>query len=298
MDVPLQPVDHRVAWSRSFWAAAEPFTLSMMFSREIRAEIVALGLPSSATFFAVRGAPLGRADSAVVTAAFHGLPHGYVAQTWDSLWKDASPSAVIRVHGESVPLTAARTLNGTVDTDRLRQLADVLTAVVADLDTAGRPLAAANQAVDAPAEPWARFWRACNTLREYRGDGHIAVLLGADLDAREALTLTAIWGADHIDTEMLRASRQLTDEVWGAAVQRLARRGVLDESGALTSSGRALRDGIETRTDELAARPWQDVSEDERADLLSFLTDVGVRLIEAGHMRARTAVGAPWPPPV
>jgi hypothetical protein len=165
------------------------------------------------------------------------------------------------------------------------------------LDTAGRPLAAANQAVVAPVEPWARFWRAANTLREFRGDGHIAALVAADLDVTEALALTIIWGGSQIDAEMLRTSRHVDEQRWAAAVSRLADRGVLTASGALTSAGRALREDVEQTTDRLAMRAWDVLTASECEGLYAFLARLSSQLIEDGNMRAVTAVGAPWPPP-
>ncbi|MCW2523659.1 MAG: hypothetical protein JWO63_1994, partial [Frankiales bacterium] len=53
----------------------------------------------------------------------------------------------------------------------------------------------------------------------------------------------------------------------------------------------------EDRTDQLAVRAWNGLSARECVDLHALLTGLSARLIEGGHMRAVTAVGAPWPPP-
>jgi hypothetical protein len=242
------------AWSRAMLSASEPFTLAMLFSREIRDVVAESGITPATMFIAVRGAPLGRACTAVVTAAFHAMPAEVVAESWSHAWLNTSPERVVEAQHDCLPRTASRTgLPDVVDHRVLQGLADELTDVVAGLDTSGRVLAAANQSVAAPDEVWARFWRAANTLREYRGDAHIGALVAADLDVAEALALTIAWGSEQVDAEMLRTSRRLTDARWDAAIASLSDRGFFTASGQLTASGRDLRERIEATTDRAAA---------------------------------------------
>lgn len=218
--------------------------------------------------------------------------------TWlTPLWEQVEPSAVVEAHRASVPLTAARVFGESVDVERLVRLGVLLTDIVARLDTAGRPFAAANQALATPAEPWAKFWHACNTLREYRGDGHIAALVAADLDVIEAQLLTCAWARRDIDVELLRKTRQYTEAEWVDGQLRLADRGLLAQGGALTPAGRALREDIEARTNRASMRPWNLLSAADCADTYEFLADLSEQLIRSGDMRAVTTIGAPWPPP-
>jgi hypothetical protein len=284
-------------WSRAMLSASEPFILAMLFSREIRDVVAESGITPATMFIAVRGAPLGRACTAVVTAAFHAMPAEVVVESWSQAWLNTSPERVLEAQHDCLPRTAGRTgLPDVVDHKILQGLADELTDVVAGLDTSGRVLAAANQSVAAPDEVWARFWRAANTLREYRGDAHIAALVAADLDVAEALALTIGWGSEHVDAEMLRASRRLTDARWDRAIASLSDRGFFTASGQLTASGREVREGIEATTDRAAARPWATLGFERCEQLYGVLSALSTALIEAHHMRARTAVGAPWPP--
>jgi hypothetical protein len=285
------------AWSRAMLSASEPFTLAMLFSREIRDVVAEFGIAPATMFIAVRGAPLGRASAAVVAAAFHAMPAEVIAESWGQAWLTTSPERVVQAQHECLPRTASRTgLFDVVDVKVLRELADQLTDVVAGLDTAGRVLAAANQSVTPPDEVWARFWRAANTLREYRGDAHIAALIAADLSVAEALVLTIGWGFDHIDAEMLKASRRLTESRWEAAIAALGERGLFTAMGQLTASGRELRESIEETTDQACARPWATLGLERCEQLYGVLSGLSAALVEGHHMRARTAVGAPWPP--
>jgi hypothetical protein len=287
---------HPAQWSRAIWAASEPFVLGMLFAPEARARLAELGVPDKATYIAVRSAPMGRAAPAVVTAAFHGFPHAMILEVLPGLWELVTPEEVIATHYASLPIAAERVFGGGSDTADLTRFADLLTGVCADLDTAGRPLAASNQALRPPAEPWARFWHACTTLREYRGDAHIAALVTAELSVAESLVLTAAWAAGRIDADMLRKSRRLSDDVVAGARAALAGRQLMAPDGSLTREGAGLREHIEAQTDVASLRPWNALTAIDAAALYQFLNTLSTGMIDAGAMRAVTPVGAPWPP--
>ena len=67
-----------------------------------------------------------------------------------------------------------------------RRLADEVPALIE-----GRPLAAAHCDVDWPDEPHLVLWHAQSILREFRGDGHIALLVVHGLSGVEALVTHA-----------------------------------------------------------------------------------------------------------
>jgi hypothetical protein len=64
-----------------------------------------------------------------------------------------------------------------------------------------------------------------------------------------------------VATEVLRTSRQRTDADWEQAIDSLRSRGWLDADGALTEHGRAERQWIEDRTDQLALAPYEVLGE-------------------------------------
>jgi hypothetical protein len=284
-------------WARALWAAGEPFVLGFLVTPEGRDALTALGVPKQAVYFAVRSAPLGRADVAVIASAFHGFPIALVRAALSGVWERVTPAEVVAAHHASLPVTAARVFGDTVDMAELHRLGDRLTEVCRGLETAGRPLAAGNQALVAPTEPWARFWHACTTLREHRGDAHIAALVTADLGVAESLVLTDAWASDRIDTAMLRTSRGLSDAVWAAARGALVDRGLMTAAGALTLAGTALRDRVEEQTDLASLRPWAALGPADRTAVHDFLTALSTHMVATGAMRSVTPVGAPWPPP-
>jgi hypothetical protein len=136
-----------------------------------------------------------------------------------------------------------------------------------------------------------------NTLREYRGDAHVATLVAADLDVVEAQVVMAAWAGERLQLERLRLTRGLTDDRWAAARDRLHERGLLTEEGSLTHAGHELRDGIEATTDTAMARPFRSLGADRTQQLWQFAGDLSSALIDTGQMIAVTPVGAPWPPP-
>lgn len=282
--------------ARAIWSASEPFVLGLLFAQEGRTALSELGIQDRSAYFAVRAAPLGRAEFAVVAAALHGFPVVTVEALLQPVWERVSPADVISTHRNSVAVSSERIFGREVDSKELEHFADMTTGLGAGLDTSGRPLAAANRALPAPEELWARLWHAATVLREYRGDGHIAALVAADVSVAESLVLTAAWAVDHIDATMLRTSRQLSASEWSGACSALARRGFMTEDGTLTLAGKEFRDDIESRTDDAAQRPWGELTSDEFGSLYRFMSRLSATILDAGVIRAVTPVGAPWPP--
>ena len=112
-----------------------------------------------------------------------------------------------------------------------------------------------------PTQPHVVLWHAISVLREFRGDGHVACLVGGAIDPVEALVLHAASGevprGRTTDIAVLGTMR-----TGDAAVSRLRDRGLVDESGAFTEEGEGFRQAIEDRTDLLAMAPWLHLGED------------------------------------
>ncbi len=285
------------AVSRALWAAAEPVVLFGLAGREAHEAMSALGLPPQSNFIALRGAPLGKAEAAVVAAAFHGFPRSRFERHLTPIWEGVEPAAVIAATHTAIPLMMNRVFEDSIDMDELTRLAALLADVSQNLDVAGRPLAAGNQAVASPDEPWAKFWRAWTVLREFRGDSHVAELVAHDISVVDSQVLGAAWKGASLDVQMLRSTRKLDDEIWQRGEASLQARGLLDEGGALTPAGAALREEIELRTDVACLRIWSQLSPADLQAVYAFTLALSEVVVAGEHMRAKTAVGAPWPPP-
>jgi hypothetical protein len=72
-------------------------------------------------------------------------------------------------------------------------------------------LGAAQRGLPPYADPYARLFQAATTLREHRGDGHIAALVANDLGPTEVLALRC--GMD-LTRDWMQSARGWTDEEW------------------------------------------------------------------------------------
>ena len=90
-------------------------------------------------------------------------------------------------------------------------------------------------------------------MREHRGDGHVACLTHAGLDGVEAIVLHAASGA--VPAEVLRVSRNWSQQEWSEAEHRLVERGLVAGDTA-SAAGAELRADIEADTNRLAAQPF------------------------------------------
>jgi hypothetical protein len=125
-------------------------------------------------YFALRSAPLGPVDPAVVAAAFYGFHRTRVFRALPGAWSYTTPAKALAAR-----LAGADEALGSLGLDpaAIEDAAELCWRVAQAADVSGRPLAAANQALARPASDRAALWQATAVLREHRGDGHNAVLV-------------------------------------------------------------------------------------------------------------------------
>ena len=259
---------------RDLWVRFETYHDVTYFSPESRAVTDALGCKGGwMGYFGQRAAPLGAASPEVVTAAFYTFHPRMVARALPDAWDVAGPARFLEARLEGVD----RALRRMLESLDVAEAAELAGRAAEAAPTAGRVLAAANQALPVPDEPHLALWQACTTLRESRGDGHIAALVAADLGPCETLVL---FSADkNLDPAYMRAARGWSEEEWREAEAVLTERGLLD--GDLTPAGRALREDVERRTDEAATRPWDVLGAAGTARFAELTTPIALRL---GHL--------------
>jgi hypothetical protein len=206
-------------------------------------------------------------------------------------WTFASPEQVL----DARRTAAVETINRLVPdvTTHAERLAPELEYVIAAAPEAGRPLFAANRALDAGDDPVARLWQAATALREHRGDGHVAALTTLDLDGCEAHVLAASWKG--VPAEMIRAARGWSEEDWAEAVERLRRRGWIGDDEQLTDKGREVRDQIERHTDVLAWSAFR-VLDDDGDELLEGLRPFSDAVLDSGVITFPNPMGLPFSP--
>jgi hypothetical protein len=236
--------------ARRVWITLETLHDVVYFAPEMRAAGVALGLRGYwMTYFAFRAAPLGPVDAGVVIATFANFHPDRVTRAIPDAWTRASPASCLAVRSQ-VAADALRSAGLSASVGGLA--VGLLAPVAAGLDLTGRPLGAANAMLTLPEDPVAALWQLAATLREHRGDGHVAALVAAGVSGLEAHVLQVAAGRFTMST--IQTARGWSDSDWSAAAARLRERGLLEASGSpvLAPAGQSLLAEIEDRTNSVA----------------------------------------------
>jgi hypothetical protein len=206
-------------------------------------------------YFASRSAPLGQVPAEVVIATFYNFAAGQVRKAIPSVWEAATPEQILAARLDGADAALRRLLGDAVASAEMSRAAELARDATSVLSVEGRPLYAAHAALPWPEPPHLQLWHAATLLREHRGDGHIAALVLEGLSGLQA-ALSYVATGKSMPEDMMKATRGYSDEEWDAAKQRLRGRGLLDEAGALTDSGRKQRQRIESLTDTAAVAPY------------------------------------------
>lgn len=274
--------------ARRFFDRLEPVHAVTYFAPESRAALDALGYRGFwAGYFAARSAPLGVVAPEVVTAVFYNFTPERVAKALPAAWDIAPPATLLTTRQESA--VAALRRSGVTDSDATRTAAQLAAKAARTAPLDGRPLYAANRALEWPDEPLATLWHAVTLLREHRGDAHVAVLTSEGISGRECNVLHA--AAGRVPREMIMRSRDYDEEQWAHHVDRLRQRGWLDADGELTQAGRDVKQTVEDRTDALALSALDALSDDEVASLFAVLTPITRTVVAAGDVPVATPMG-------
>jgi hypothetical protein len=226
----------------------------------------------------------------VAAAAFFGFHPDRVARALPDAWTYTNPHDAIRVRLAGADAALRRLWgNVTVESQEVVDAADLAWQAASAADTAGRILAAANQALPRPAQPHLALWQATTTLREHRGDGHIAVLLARGVSPVQAHLIKA--AAGEADPAVLRESRRWSADAWRSAVEELSATGWLDVAAHLTPAGAAQHDEIEAATDRAAMQPWRALGEPATARLAELVTPLAAAVVGSGILPTSNPVG-------
>ena len=249
------------------------------FAAEAFEEYASIGL-SNQSYFAPRAAPMGSVTAPVVAATFFNFSPDRVGTEIPAAWDLASPSAIQDARLRGVARVLNQRVGGVMTGDSVAEATAIADEMCANLDFSGKPLAAANDAVELPADPLAALWQLVTVIREWRGDVHVAALTVAGLTAVEALVLHGATGA--VDPETLRTSWGWSETVWARTVADLANRGLVNADGTFTSDGHAFRSAIETQTNQACVTLVDAVGVDKTAALIGHLKPLRKGLLASG----------------
>jgi hypothetical protein len=230
-----------------FWRSVEALNNFVYLVPEAQSHYKPIGLKGSwMGYFASRAAPLGAASPELVIATFHGFAPHLVHRAIPDAWQFASPESILAARLDLATEVLGRAVTG----EQVAPLANAMTTIVAGLDFAGKPLAAAHASVPLPDDDLGRFWLLDAVLREYRGDCHVALLVAEGLNGVDSNVLNVAAGRTFPQQQALRG---WTDEEWTAGKLRLRERGWLDDDDAITEAGTEYRNELEDATDRACA---------------------------------------------
>lgn len=239
---PIAEPDVGASAARRLRDALEPIATQGWWSRAAGERVAALGVDFFPGYVWGRAAALGTPTAAVVAATFGVFDRGLIASVYESGSAGASRDDILDARadggGSSVASVATEA--------ECAALADPLLAALDGLDALGRPLFGGLRALPVPSSAAGRLWRAAELVREHRGDGHLAVLAGAGLDAVEANVVTERWLGFGLGE--YSGTRGFGAEALADAVERLGARGWMQGTD-LTDVGRDARVAIEASTD-------------------------------------------------
>jgi hypothetical protein len=279
--------------ARRVWQQLEPLHALTYFSPQVTEAGKRHGLRGFwMTYFAFRAAPMGAVEPATVTAAFFGFHRDFVARALPTAWQHLTPEQAVVAREAAVALALDEVFGPAGDESRFAEAADLAGEAALLADTAGRPLAAANQALPRSSNPRLRLWQASTVLREHRGDGHVAALVTGGIRPVEAHLIKI--GAGESDGENLRTWRGFPDDEWTAGQAGVRSRGLTDDQGLLTKAGRTEHDAIEAATDAAAEQPWRALGDAGTARLVELLSPLTTQVLASGLIPRSNPIGLVW----
>ncbi|WP_086821050.1 hypothetical protein [Allokutzneria sp. NRRL B-24872] len=269
--------------ARRMFDLLEPICLVTYQADECNEEMAALGHRTYWDgYFASRAAPLGRVSAQVVHAAFYNFADGEAARHIPSAWETISPEASLAARERGSTASLRRIIGEELaNSEGLVRAAELTTKAAMSAPTEGRAMYAGMRTLAVPSEPVARLWHSATMLREHRGDGHIAALVGARIGGTESHVLSALEMGIY-PAESFGRIHHLPKERLAEVMGGLRERGLVDADGRFTDAGRETKQRIETLTDELAAAPYEALEPAELDELITELEPITAKLVAVG----------------
>jgi hypothetical protein len=275
--------------ARRLWQHLELLHGITYFSDDVTAALKGIGLKGFwMSYFASRGAPMGSVGPGPIEATFYNFAPEMVRKAIPDAWRFAEPALVLATRAEA-SAAVLRSIVPNIDAEAER-IVPLLSSAVRSGRPDGRTLFASNQQLPLPDDPVAALWQCATSLREHRGDGHVAMLVGYDVSGLEAHQLVVAAGL--IESERLRSVRGWSEDQWAAARDSVTAKGWVAEDGAITEAGAQLREAVERRTDAVAMQPYTDGLTEPGLDLLpSLLAPLSRAVVAAGIMPFPNPIG-------
>jgi hypothetical protein len=269
-----------VSTARRMFDLVEPIGVIPYSADEPNEALFALGFSNYwDTYFAGRAAPLGFVSAEVVDALFYNFAPGEVARHIPKVWRTTTPDAALAARQIGCGNALRRILADHIDTPAFARATELLTRAATSAPVEGRPMYAALRAIPIPDDVVVRLFHAASLLREHRGDGHIAALMVEGVGGLEAHVLLAL--DMNMPAEKFGRIHHLPAAQLGAVIDGMRDRGLIGDDGWLSEQGHAVKQRVESLTDELAARPYEILERDELDELIAGLEPLAGLLLAA-----------------
>lgn len=232
------------ALARRMFELVEPIGAIPYSSDAANDEMLALGFTDFwDTYFAGRAAPLGVVPAEVVDACFYNFAPGEVARHIPKVWRTTTPEAAIAARLGGCARVLRTVLGDRVDTPAFARAAELLLRAGTSAPAEGRPMYAALLSLAVPDDLPARLFHAASLLREHRGDGHLAALLGERIGRLECHVLYAL--SRDMPAHRFGRLHHLPRSQVDAVVGGMRERGLVTDDGSLSEEGRAVHRRVE-----------------------------------------------------
>ncbi len=222
--------------------ALEPVATHAVWGRATNEALAKLGLNFLTSYVWGRAAALGEPPAAVVVAIFGVFEPNMVAFLYEEGRRACSRTELLETRDRATIASLSGILEGT----DLTGIVAPLRRAVERAEGAGRPLFSGLRALGWPDEPVGQLWRACEALREHRGESHLAAAMSAGVEPVEMNILSELWLGMPLGSHT--ATWGWPEDAIAAAASRLEARNLVD-GGGLTAAGRRLREELEDHTD-------------------------------------------------
>src|SRR3982751_121503 len=271
--------------ARRMFELVEPIGVIPYSADEPNETMFALGFPNYwDTYFAGRAAPRGVVRAEVVDALFYTSAPGEVARHIPKVWRTTTPEAALAARRAGCAKALRRILGDHVDSPAFARAAALLLEAATSAPLEGRPMYAALRTIPIPDDVVDRLFHAASLLREHRGDGDIAALMVEGVGGLEAHVLLAL--DMDMPAEKFGRIHHLPAAQLAAVIDGMRERGLIGDDDWLTERGRAVKQRVETLTDDLAAKPYESLEPDELDELMATLEPLAALLLAAQIGRA------------
>jgi helix-turn-helix protein len=263
----------------------EPIHAMINFQPELQDVLTGIGLrPGRMPAFASRIAPMGAVTLGAVAGIFYTFNPELMGRFFPRAWTLASPEDIVAGRLTAVDESLRRLWGAeTISSAELAEAAALAREAAEGCFAVGRPMYAAQEALGwpEPEQPHLVLWHAATLLREFRGDGHVALLVSRGVEPMTALITHTATGSGFFEPAA-KLLRGWSDEQWAQGLDHVRGAGFIDGDGRLTDQGQRLRQELEDDTNRLTERPWQRLGADKADRLHDLAEGLAKQIVAAG----------------